>query len=249
MKVIVRILLAIAIVFMATLCVLSVVIPINFEATKTKREADVVKNLIALRTAEVEFRSQKGYFTADLDSLVLFLQTAPKKDVLKEGALTDAQLEEGMTEKKAIRIIEAAKKRAQRKLKTNDSDSLYAYIWEKDRKVKQNGLQGFRRDTVYTNMIQSLYKGQYTEETIHQITLIPFTDNQKFEVQVNNDYTDKNGIKVPLFQISAHYDTYLGDQNEQERVNLIDKENKLERFPGLKVGSIDAPNNNAGNWE
>ncbi len=122
MKVTVRILLTIASLFMATLCVLSVVIPINFEETRTKREADVVKNLIALRTAEVEFRSQKGYFTADLDSLVLFLKTAPKKEVLKEGALTDAQLEAGMTEKKAIRIINAAKKRAERKLKTTDND-------------------------------------------------------------------------------------------------------------------------------
>ena len=79
MKVTVRILLTIASLFMATLCVLSVVIPINFEETRTKREADVVKNLIALRTAEVEFRNQKGYFTADLDSLVLFLKTAPKR--------------------------------------------------------------------------------------------------------------------------------------------------------------------------
>ena len=249
MKVIVRILLTIASLFMATLCVLSVVIPINFEETRTKREADVVKNLIALRTAEVEFRNQKGYFTADLDSLVLFLKTAPKKEVLKEGALTDAQLEAGMTEKKAIRIINDAKKRAERKLKTTDNDELYAYIWANDREVKQNGLQGFRRDTVYTNMIQSLYKDTYTEENIEKIIYIPYTDNVKFAAEVNNTYTDKNGIKVPLFMISAHYDTYLGDLNAQERVNLIDKEQKLDRFPGLKVGSIDGPNNNAGNWE
>ena len=24
---------------------------------------------------------------------------------------------------------------------------------------------------------------------------------------------------------------------------------KLEHYPGLKVGSVEAPNNNAGNWE
>jgi hypothetical protein len=54
---------------------------------------------------------------------------------------------------------------------------------------------------------------------------------------------------VPIFEIRAHYNTYLHDLNKQELVNLIDKEQKLDHYPGLKVGSIDAPNNNAGNWE
>ena len=69
----------------------------------------------------------------------------------------------------------------------------------------------------------------------------------------NKITTNKNkciqGIKVPIFEIRAHYDTYLHDLNKQERVNLIDKEEKLDHYPGLKVGSVDAPNNNAGNWE
>ena len=31
--------------------------------------------------------------------------------------------------------------------------------------------------------------------------------------------------------------------------NLKDKRIKLEKYPGLQVGSIEEPNNNAGNWE
>ena len=47
----------------------------------------------------------------------------------------------------------------------------------------------------------------------------------------------------------AKFENYLGDLNKQELVNLIDREVKLEHYPGLKVGDIYAPNNNAGNWE
>ena len=251
-KIIITTLLGVAVIFMAYICINSVVTPIKFEEARVQREAKVINNLVSLRTAEAQFRLDKGYFTADLDSLVDYLKTAPKKEVFKVGSLTEKQLENGMTETKAAKILERARLKAQRKMKYQGADSLtllYNYIWENDREVKAEGLQGFRRDTILTNMIQSLYKGQYTEETIDEIVYIPYTDNVKFEVETNNGYTTSQGIKVPIFEIRAHYNTYLHDLNNQERVNLIDKEEKLEHYPGLKVGSVEAPNNNAGNWE
>lgn len=251
-KIIITTLLGVAVIFMAYICINSIVTPIKFEEARVQREAKVINNLVSLRTAEAQFRLDKGYFTADLDSLVDYLKTAPKKEVFKVGSLTEKQLENGMTETKAAKILERARLKAQRKMKYQGADSLtllYNYIWENDREVKAEGLQGFRRDTILTNMIQSLYKGQYTEETIGEIVYIPYTDNVKFEVETNNGYTTSQGIKVPIFEIRAHYNTYLHDLNNQERVNLIDKEEKLEHYPGLKVGSVEAPNNNAGNWE
>lgn len=242
----------IAVIFMAYLCIMSVVTPIRFEEQRAIREKAVINNLISLRTAEAQFRLDKGYFTADLDSLVQYLQTAPKKEVLKEGSLSEKQLEDGMTENKAAKIMERARIKAQRKMNFQGPDSLnalYQYVWENDKEVISEGLQGFRRDTILTNMIQSLYKGQYTDATIGQIIYIPYTDNVKFEVETNNGYTTSQGIRVPIFEIRAHYNTYLHDLDNQERVNLIDKEEKLGHYAGLKVGSVEAPNNNAGNWE
>ena len=251
-KIIITAVLGVSVICMAFICVNSVVTPIKFEEARVQREAKVINNLVSLRTAEAQFRLDKGYFTADLDSLIDYLKTAPKKEVFKVGSLTEKQLENGMTETKAAKILERARLKAQRRMKYQGADSLnllYNYIWENDREVKAEGLQGFRRDTILTNMIQSLYKGQYTEETIGEIVYIPYTDNVKFEVETNNGYTTSQGIKVPIFEIRAHYNTYLHDLNNQERVNLIDKEEKLEHYPGLKVGSVEAPNNNAGNWE
>ncbi len=227
MKLTIRILLGIAIVFMSYLCVVSILTPIQFEEARAKRQEAIIKNLVSIRTAEIEFRNEKGYFTSDLDSLILFLQTTPKKVVHKEGALTDKQLEAGMTEAKAVRIIKRGNKR----------------------EIANHGLEGFVRDTIQKNMIQELYKGAYTEETIGEIIYIPYTDGQKFELEVNNDYATSKGIKVPLFEVRAPFTLWLADQNAQELVNLIDRETKLEHYPGLKVGSVLEPNNNAGNWE
>ena len=73
MKTTFRILLAVAIIFLAYICVDSVVTPIQFEETRVAREEAVVKNLIHIRTAEVEFKNQHGRFIADPDSLLMFL--------------------------------------------------------------------------------------------------------------------------------------------------------------------------------
>ena len=241
--------LAVAAVLMTVFCVKSVTTPIKFENTRAEREVTVIKHLVDLRTAEVEFQHQNGRFTASYDTLLHFLKTAPKKEVLKEGSLTDKQLEAGLTEPKAVKIMNEAKKKALKKNTFEDNDALYAYIWENDAEVKKNGLQGFRRDTIELNMLQSLYKGEYDETTIDNIIIVPFSGGQRFEIEVNNDYKTSQGIRVPLFEARAPFESYLGDLNKQELVNLVDKELKLEHYPGLKVGDIYSPNNNAGNWE
>ena len=240
-----------AAVIMAIFCVKSVTTPIKFENTRAEREVVVIKHLVDLRTAEVEFHHQKGRFTADADSLLMFLKTVPKKEVLKEGSLTDKQLEAGLTEHKAVKILNEAKKKAlkNKKLNFEDNDALYAYIWENDADVKKNGLQGFRRDTIELNMLESLYKGEYDENSINAIVEIPFSQGLRFEMEVNNDYKTSQGIRVPLFEARAPFESYLSDLDKQELVNLIDRENKLEHYPGLKVGDVYSPNNNAGNWE
>ncbi|MBQ2540034.1 MAG: hypothetical protein II551_00130 [Paludibacteraceae bacterium] len=234
----------------AVMCVTSVITPIKFEETRMERQDEVVKNLVALRTAELEFRNQRGCFTDNLDSLILFLKTTPKKEIVKMGSLTEKQLEAGMTEEKANEIFKAAKARVEQKDTVFESDSAkFAYIWATDKQMIDAGLQGFARDTLRLNMLQAVFKGEYNEENIADICIIPHSGGKKFEVKVNNDYTTASGTHVPLFAIFAPFETFLGDLDAQELVNLIDQETKLEHYPGLKVGDVEEPNNYAGNWE
>jgi len=231
MKTIIRVLLGCAIAFMCFICVKSVTTPIKFENVRAQRETAVIKNLVALRTAENEFRMQNGRFTSNLDSLILFVKTGSKKEVVKEGALSDKQLEDGLTELKAVRMIQKAQKTGN---------------WKE---VQEAGLMGFKRDTISAPLLTSLYKGEYDEQTIEEIVYIPYTDKQKYEVLVNDNYSTAQGIHVPLVEVRAAFSTWMGDQDAQELVNLNDKEEKLGHYTGLRFGSIDEPNNNAGNWE
>jgi hypothetical protein len=65
-----------------------------------------------------------------------------------------------------------------------------------------------------------------------------------------------SGVNVPLFEARASNDVILAGLNRQLTVNInhdVEEINKnlsnMQRYSGLKVGSVDQPNNNAGNWE
>jgi hypothetical protein len=58
-----------------------------------------------------------------------------------------------------------------------------------------------------------------------------------------------SGVKVPLFEAKMPYGALLKDMDEQLIINLEAEKEDQGRYSGLMVGSIDAPNNNAGNWE
>ncbi|MEA4852639.1 MAG: hypothetical protein VB126_14445 [Paludibacter sp.] len=227
MKTIIKILLVASIGLLSYMCVMSIVTPIKFDETKTAREKVIIQRLIDIRTAEVEYKNQKGVYTDSFPELFNFLKTAKKKTVLKEGSLSDKQLEAGLTEAAAARIVRKGNKA----------------------EIIANGLENFRRDTAYLNMIESIFPEKYTIETIEQLAEIPFSNNEKFTLKVKNEYYNATNIKIPLFEASAAYTTYLYDLNRQEMLNAIDLQKKLEKFPGLQVGSVLEPNNNAGNWE
>ena len=75
-----------------------------------------------------------------------------------------------------------------------------------------------------------------------------FGNGAQFEMAIRND-TTKSGAPLHLFQAQTPYETYLGGLNAQELANLKDLQTKLGKYCGLRVGDIEQPNNNAGNWE
>ncbi len=227
MKTTIKILLFAAIAVLSYITVMSIMTPIKFENEKARREKEVIQSLIDIRSAMVEYKDQKGQFVAGLDTIVDFLKTGKKKMVLKEGTLTELQLVAGLTEAKAVEIL----KRGNAK------------------EIAENGLENFRRDTAYVDVIEALFGDRYTLETIDQLQYIPYSDNVKFEVAVNNWFFGANNIVIPLMEVKAPYESYLDDINHQETLNIIDLQLKLDKYPGLKVGSVLEPNNNAGNWE
>lgn len=228
MKTVINIVLIACVCVLAYICYGSIMGPIEFEQAQKAREKKVIARLIDIRKAQLEYRNQhQGRYTASFDTLIDFVKTQKIPFVAKEGVLSDAQLENGLTEKKAMALINKAKKTGN---------------W-KD--VEKEGLMGFKRDTMWVSVMDTIYPKGFNADSMR---FVPFGEGKVFEMATKND-TTKSGAPIYLFEAKTPYEVYLNGLDRQEIINLIDYANKLSRYPGLQVGSIDTPNNNAGNWE
>lgn len=103
MKVTLKILLLGAVVLLSYMCYRSIMGPIEFQDEKTLREDRIIKRLMDIRAAQIEYKNRKGVHAANFDELTTFLNTEKLPYLLKEGVLTDEQLESGMTEADAVK--------------------------------------------------------------------------------------------------------------------------------------------------
>ena len=228
MKTVFNIVLVLCAAALIYICYSSIMGPINFEKAKKEREQAVIARLIDIRKAQQEYRSlHHGMYTEHSDTLIDFVKNQKLPFVMKVGQLTDKQLEDGLTEKKAMAIINKAQK-------TGKYDE-----------VKKWGLENFKRDTMWVAVMDTVYPKGFNPDSMKYI---PHGNGAIFEMNVKND-TAKSGAPVFLFEVKAPYETYLGGLDKQEIINLKDLNEKLGRYSGLMVGSIDNPNNGAGNWE
>jgi hypothetical protein len=56
-------------------------------------------------------------------------------------------------------------------------------------------------------------------------------------------------VKVKVFEAYALYDDLFNGMDRQMVINYKDERYKITEFEGVKVGSLEEANNNAGNWE
>lgn len=102
------------------------------------------------------------------------------------------------------------------------------------------------RDTLGTIIVaDSLFKDKQ-DFIIEDLRYIPFTDNLPFDIDAGT--INKGGVSVNVFEVSALYEKYLEGLNRQLIINLIDAKVQINKFPGLKVGSIKEASTD-GNWE
>lgn len=208
MKITFKILLVACIAVLGYLCTKSILDPIKFQEEKDKREKAVIARLIDIRKAQIEYRNLNGKYTGSFDTLIAFIKEGKLPMVLKEGVLTDEQLEKGMTEKEAVK----------------------------------QGL--IKRDTTYISVADTLFAPGFV---VDSIAYVPGTGS-KIEMKAGQLST-ASGLMLQVFEAKTPYSVYLNGLDKQEIYNLIDVAKKLDKYPGLKVGSVEEANNNAGNWE
>jgi hypothetical protein len=103
-----------------------------------------------------------------------------------------------------------------------------------------------KRDTSRISVMDSLFSRKpWMPDSIE---IVPCTNNAKFEMNVDVIET-ASGVNIMVFEAKVHNNVYLNGLDRQEVININDTQRKLDKYPGLKVGSLESANNNAGNWE
>lgn len=139
---------------------------------------------------------------------------------------------------------------------TADFDSLVEYV--KTGKLPVVNIIPDPTDTTFTKTINdtvdfisvsdSLFKNR-VNFNVDDLRYIPFSN--KIEFEMNAGFIMRGGLKVAVFEAKAPYSSYLNDDDKKfrQRVNNLRAEQEdMDKYAGLKVGSMDEPSLN-GNWE
>ena len=247
MKKTVNIVLTLCVVGLAYICVGSIMGSINFGKVREAREKQIIARLIDIRTAQVAFRDlHQGQYTDNFDELIEFVKNDSLPFVKKVGELSDKQLEDGLTEPKAVKLINEAryaKKPAIAKRKWQEAEKAGLVKLNKKGEVEE---YLFSRDTMWVLALDTLYPKGFNADSLRYV---PFGNGAEFELRTGCDSSSKSGNKLYLFEAKTPYRAYLDGVNKDELNNLIDFQEELGRYPGLQVGDAEVGNNNAGNWE
>lgn len=98
----------------------------------------------------------------------------------------------------------------------------------------------------FVKVADSLFYRTRPNFDVDSLRYIPYANGQEFEIAAGT--IDRGGIKVPVYEIKAHYNTFMKHLDRQLVINLIKSKEDIERYPGLKIGSMAEPSTD-GNWE
>ncbi len=178
-------------------------------------------------------------------------------DTIKFNKNFEARYSEVVQRLKDIREAERAYKRNYNKY-TGSFDTLINFL-KNDTMVYERAM-GSLDDSIAVakGLVRSEKVKKAIKDTIFygrtvnfdDLRYVPFTDNKReFELGAREIKTESE-VVVPVFEAKIAFPVFLNDLGQdQEVINLVDKYESTGRYPGLKVGDLEQPNNDAGNWE
>ncbi|MBO7575649.1 MAG: hypothetical protein J6S99_07590 [Bacteroidales bacterium] len=203
--------------------------PVNFNKEKETRQAVAVQRLKDIRTLQVAFKSVTGKFNSSIDSLKQFYEGGQMEIVMQIGSMDDSL---------AVMNTEAIKK-ANKKLKPEQLTAKLQEAYAAGQKVVFSTVTKVPvRDTLFNNR---------PDFCIDSLKYIPFSGKEA--IQMESAIKMVSGVPVPLFEARIPWKSLLKGMDRQLIINLNAESRDLNRYEGLQVGSVTAPNNNAGNWE
>ena len=208
----------------------SIMKPVNFNKEKARRQEVAVQRLKDIRTLEVAFKGVTGHYTASIDSLINFYNTG-KMDIIMQVGSNDDSL--------AVENTKRVKDKAFLKLSKEEQNARLMDLYRKGEKLV------FSVSTPIA-VKDTLFNGR-PDFHIDSLLYIPFSGKQR--VETDAIVKTVSGVQVPLFEARMPWKALLKGMDNQLRINLDAECRDQNRYEGLQVGSVNQPNNNAGNWE
>ena len=120
-------------------------------------------------------------------------------------------------------------------------DELLAQGWTEAIALKEGIIT---RDTIKIAIKDTLFAPNFVASDLQ---FVPFTDRAIFELATATVVS--GSVNVNVFEAKVHNNVLLHGLDEKLLINLNERMKTSKNFPGVKVGDIEEPNNNAGNWE
>lgn len=229
-KLLTWIVLPVIIVLLGWAIVNSVMQPVRFNKEKAAREAVAIQQLKDIRTLEVAYKSATGVFTCCVDTLAKFYDEGKMSIIMQVGSSDDSA---------AVAHTDAVKK-SFRGVKPSEINAKLFELYQKGDNNLVFTVENF------VPVKDTLFKSREGFDPA-KLKFIPFAEGDT--VLMDAIVKTVSGVQVPLFEAKIPYKQLLKGMDNQLRINLDAERRDMNRYEGLQVGSITAPNNNAGNWE
>lgn len=111
--------------------------------------------------------------------------------------------------------------------------------------------KNFKNSETFEYSIKDSIFKDLSEHQIRDMRFIPYTNNQREYILEAGIITTESKVVIPTVECRAPYIAFLDTiKYRQEIINLIDDQvNNFNNYAGIKFGSMESGNNEAGNWE
>ena len=237
LKIGLEVLLALIICLLAWLTVKSVQKPVKFNQELKARSEVAIQRLKDIRTLQVAFKSVNGRFSPSVDSLKMFYESGKMDIVMQIGSLDDSI---------AVANTDVIKKAIQKANPRLKGDNLNVKLTAALSEAYQAGQKVVFSTVTEIPVKDTLFRSR-PDFCIDSLFYIPFSGKQLTEME--STIKTVSGVQVPLFEARMPYKALCLGMDNQLRINKDAECRDQNKYEGLQVGSVTAPNNNAGNWE
>lgn len=218
-KIIVEIGLGAVIIGLGIWLYLSIMEPVKFDNEYTKRRNACAEKLKVIRTLEDAYKNTYGVYCGDFDTLINRLMNEDSmrvvsKSINKEAIPADVDINE-------ITELEALKK---------------GYISRVE--VFVNPIAKLREDGKLKIADADGNLREVTDEELMNIAYVPYPRTEKYKFQLDAGVIEKSGFNVPVFECKVDLVDLLKDMDHQLVVNKISELERINRYPGWKVGDM-----------